>query len=53
MATRRLTIEGVMALAEVAGKRMTVEIEGDFVVFLIGARINDKRQFLRSVLDLG
>jgi hypothetical protein len=24
-------------MAEVAGRRMTVEIEGDFVVFLIGA----------------
>ena len=40
-------------MAEVAGRRMTVEIEGDFVVFLIGARINSKRQFARSVLDLG
>jgi hypothetical protein len=31
---------------------MTVEIDGDFVVFLIGARI-DKRHPLRSLLDLG
>ncbi len=32
---------------------MTAEIEGDFVVFLIGARINSKREFLRSYMDLG
>src|SRR5690348_11520995 len=31
---------------------MTVEIEGDFVVFLIGARL-DKRRPLRSIMDLG
>jgi hypothetical protein len=40
-------------MGEVAGRRMTVEVEGDFVVFLIGARINSKRQFARSILDLG
>jgi hypothetical protein len=28
---------GERAMAEVAGRRMTIEIEGDFVVFLIGA----------------
>jgi len=28
------------------------EIEGDFVVFLIGARVNNKMQFVRSLLDL-
>jgi Domain of unknown function (DUF4188) len=32
---------------------MTAEIEGDFVVFLIGARLNSKREFLRSYIDLG
>jgi hypothetical protein len=32
---------------------MTVEIEGDFVVFLIGARFNNKLQFARSLVDLG
>lgn len=31
---------------------MTVEIEGDFVVFLIGARF-DKRHVVRSFMDLG
>jgi hypothetical protein len=40
-------------MAEVAGRRMTAEIEGDFVVFLIGARFNRKLQFARSLLDLG
>jgi hypothetical protein len=29
-----------MAVAELAGRRMTVEIDGDFVVFLIGARVD-------------
>jgi hypothetical protein len=29
------------------------EIDGDFVVFLIGARFNSKLQFARTVLDLG
>ncbi len=32
---------------------MMAEIDGDFVVFLIGARINSKLQLARSVLDLG
>ncbi len=32
---------------------MTVEIDGDFVVFLIGARINNKLQVARSLVDLG
>ena len=27
-------------MAEIAGRRMAAEIEGDFVVFLIGARFN-------------
>ena len=40
-------------MAEVAGRRMTAEIEGDFVVFLIGARFNRKRELVRSLLDLG
>jgi Domain of unknown function (DUF4188) len=39
-------------VGEVAGRRMTVEIEGDFVVFLIGARFS-KLQFVRSFADLG
>jgi len=41
-----------MTMAEVAGRRMTAEIEGDFVVFLIGARVS-KLQLVRSVMDLG
>jgi hypothetical protein len=40
-------------MAEIAGRRMTAEIDGDFVVFLIGARLNNKLQMVRSVLDLG
>ena len=39
-------------MAEVAGRRMTAEIEGDFVVFLIGARVS-KLQLVRGVMDLG
>ena len=39
-------------MAELAGRRMTAEIEGDFVVFLIGARFS-KLQLVRSFADLG
>jgi len=39
-------------MAELAGRRMTAEIEGDFVVFLIGARFS-KLQLARSFADLG
>jgi hypothetical protein len=39
--------------AQLAGRRMTAEIEGDFVVFLIGARINSRRDAVRSFADLG
>lgn len=39
-------------MPEVAGRRMTAEIDGDFVVFLIGARL-DKLHLLRSAMDLG
>jgi hypothetical protein len=42
-----------MFMGEVAGRRMTAEIDGDFVVFLIGARFNDKLQFARTLVDLG
>jgi hypothetical protein len=35
-------------VAQVAGRRMVAEIEGDFVVFLIGAGFNNKLQFARS-----
>jgi len=44
---------GVMDMAEIAGRRMTAEIHGDFVVFLIGARFNNKLQMLQSFMDLG
>jgi hypothetical protein len=39
-------------MSEIAGRRMTVEIDGDFVVFLIGARLS-KLHALRSFVDLG
>lgn len=39
-------------MAQDAGRRMMAEIEGDFVVFLIGARFS-KLHFARSLLDLG
>jgi hypothetical protein len=41
---------GVMT--QIAGRRMVAEIEGDFVVFLIGARFS-KSHPLRSFADLG
>lgn len=40
-------------MTELAGRRMMAEIDGDFVVFLIGARFNNKLQVARSILDLG
>jgi Domain of unknown function (DUF4188) len=39
-------------VGEVAGRRMTAEMDGDFVVFLIGARF-DKLHLVRSLVDLG
>ncbi len=33
--------------------RWTAEIEGDFVVFIIGARINSKWQAFKAFIDLG
>ena len=39
-------------MSEIAGRRMTAEIDGDFVVFLIGARF-DKLHMVRSMIDLG
>jgi hypothetical protein len=42
----------VIAVAEVAGRRMAAEIDGDFVVFLIGARLS-KLQVVQSLIDLG
>ena len=40
-------------MTAVAGRRMAAEIDGDFVVFLIGARFNNKLQVARSLVDLG
>jgi len=40
-------------MAKVAGRRMTVEVDGDFVVFLIGARPNSKLRLAQAFLDLG
>ena len=40
-------------MAQTAGRRMTAEIDGDFVVFLIGARFNNKLELARSIVDLG
>ena len=40
-------------MTEISGRRMTVEIEGDFVVFLIGPTFNSKLHLLRSFMDLG
>ena len=44
---RKVDSEEAMRMGDVAGRRMTAEIEGDFVVFLIGARFNSKLQFAR------
>jgi hypothetical protein len=38
---------------EIKTGRWTAQIDGDFVVFLIGARVNSKLQALRSFADLG
>ena len=40
-------------MTALAGRRMTAEIDGDFVVFLIGARFNSKLEFARCFADLG
>jgi hypothetical protein len=40
-------------VAEVRQGRWTAEIDGDFVVFIIGARINSKLHAIRSLVDLG
>ena len=39
-------------MPEIAGRRMTAEIDGDFVVFLIGARFNSFH-LLQTFRDLG
>jgi hypothetical protein len=40
-------------VADIRSGRWTADIEGDFVVFIIGARLNSKLHVLRSLLDLG
>lgn len=40
-------------MAEIRTGRYGAQIDGDFVVFLIGARLNDPRHLLASVRDLG
>ncbi len=40
-------------MTDVRQGRWTVEIDGDFVVFIIGARINSKLQALKVFSDLG
>jgi len=40
-------------VADVRQGRWTAEIDGDFVVFIIGARINSKLHSFRGFVDLG
>jgi hypothetical protein len=40
-------------MADINVGRWTAEIEGDFVVFIIGARVNSKWHVLRALRDLG
>src|SRR3954452_9013404 len=40
-------------MADIREGRWTAEIEGDFVVFIIGARLNSRWHALRSLIDLG
>jgi hypothetical protein len=40
-------------MAQIAGRRLRAEIDGGFVVFLIGARFNSKLHLARSFLDVG
>ena len=40
-------------MTEIAGRRMRAEIDGDFVVFLLGARFHSKLHLYRTFLDLG
>lgn len=40
-------------MGEVRTGRYGAEIDGDFVVFLIGARLNQPRHLLASIADLG
>ncbi|WP_222272743.1 DUF4188 domain-containing protein [Modestobacter marinus] len=40
-------------MAEIRRGRFSAEIEGDFVMFLIGARLNSPLRVLQSFVDLG
>jgi hypothetical protein len=40
-------------MADIKQGRWTAEIEGDFVVFIIGARVNSKWQVFKALNDLG
>jgi hypothetical protein len=40
-------------MAEVRQGRWTAKLDGDFVVFIIGARLNSKLQALSALIDLG
>jgi hypothetical protein len=40
-------------MADIKQGRWTADIEGDFVVFIIGARLNVKWRPLRTLMDLG
>ena len=40
-------------MADIKQGRWTAEIEGDFVVFIIGARVNSRWQLFRAIADLG
>ncbi len=40
-------------MADVRQGRWTADVEGDFVVFIIGARFNSKLQLFKSALDYG
>jgi len=40
-------------MTSIAGRRMRAEIDGDFVVFLIGARFSSKLHLYRTFLDFG
>ena len=44
---------GRMTVKEIKQGRWTAEIEGDFVVFLIGPRANKPWQLIRTIRDLG
>ena len=40
-------------MKQIMDGRMTVDVDGEFVVFLIGARYNNKFHLLRTLLDVG